>query len=370
MPAISKKAKVDPMLAGVTQAIQFASDLPQSCTKMLISMVPGALGVPQEDRMPHQQKAVTMIGEVVHSVRARMQQALDDQEQCVRAIEESKAGLNTKVEEASAKAASAAEVLAVKKSALNDVSVILVTRKSELASAREAQESGDAPLTALGTEKQQYESLVAEEFRVVRDGTGTKAQSDKLMSLAKKLAGMDESLLQALPSTCSKTADQRGAFDSMVLDTLSRSLDDHVAGLSATLAGAAAGIQERAAAVQSAQAAFEDAKAEQQKAATNVGMAQTAEKQAQAELELARGAVTNFEPELLRASALRDERRAALENYLVWNADCFAMLRDKTNKVDEETPAAVGTEAIAPTAEAVTSRNDAGTVSAEEAKAC
>merc|ERR1719440_1716145 len=112
-----------------------------------------------------------MIGEVVHSVQAKMQQSVAEQEHKVAEVRDSKTGLEHKAEEAGAVAAKAAEILAGKRAVLRDVSAALLEQQSQLMSATQAQERGDAPFVVMREEKEQYEALTAQEFKAVREGT-------------------------------------------------------------------------------------------------------------------------------------------------------------------------------------------------------
>jgi len=301
-----------------------------------------------------------MIGEVVDGVRARMRQAVEAEDAKVVTIRGSKAGLEGQVESARAVQAKVVTVLGAQETALAQVSTEVLEKKTALAASVEAQKSGDAPFAPMQTEKAQYEAVIAEEFQAILEGSSqTKKHCDKVVALAKKLSGVDESLMKAMPSTCLKKADARSQFDNMVLETLSKNFADHVASLTATLEAAKAGFAERAASVQAAQAAFDATKARQQAAAADVSATQAACREAQASLTAAEAAVSNFEPTLVAAEDLAGERKEALENFVTWNVSCFEMMRDKKRKPEPvqealpvATPPAAPVADIAPVAEA------------------
>merc|ERR550514_600628 len=183
------------MFEGVSEALRLAGDLPESCKSMLVSMVPGTLGVVKEDRSGTQERVVEMIGEVVGRVQTNMQQDHEKELQQLSKIEGSKSQLDRNVDEAGEEVVKATEALDNMKKQLASAYSAHVSRKSEFAQAKEAQEIGDAPLAAIRAEKERCEAIVAEEFKAVREGTvHTKEQSDKLITLAGKLTGMDESL--------------------------------------------------------------------------------------------------------------------------------------------------------------------------------
>jgi len=189
---------------------------------------------------------------------------------------------------------------------------------------------------------------------VLEGASQTKKQSDKVVALAKQLAGVDESLLKAMPSSCLKKSDARSQFDSMVLETLAKNFTEHVASLTATLEGAKVGFAERAATVQAAQTALEEAKAKQQAAATDVSTSQAAHREAQAALAAAEASLREFEPTLVAAERHASEQKEVLDNFVAWNVSCFEMLRDNKRKpepVEEAAPAAEGSLPAEPAGE-------------------
>lgn len=205
------------------------------------------------------------------------------------------------------------------------------------------------------TEKALYEAAIANEFQAVLEGIWqTEKQSEKVVTLAKQVAGVDESLLKAMPSTCLKKADARSQFDNMVLETIARNFADRVASLTTTLKGAKVSSAEHTASVQAAQAAVEASKAKQHAAATNVSTAQASHREAQVALSAAETALSEFESTLLVAEEVAGQHKAALDNFEMWNVSCFEMMRDKARKpdpVEQATPAVEVALPAVPTAE-------------------
>jgi len=332
----AKKAKADPLHQGIAEAVGLAEEtLSAECRAMLTSMIPGAFGDCQEDRDPYQARAVAMIGEVVEGVRARMRRELEVEVAKAAEIEASKDGLEGKAKDVGTVLAAAASALEAKSTALATVSAEVLERKTALSAVVEAKKGGDASSDAIAKSKEQYESVIAEELKLVQDGESqTKKESDKLISFVKKLPGMDESLLKAAPSTCAKKADARSTFDNMVLESLAKCLQDHVAHQTSELEAAKPGNDERAAALRAAETALEEAKARQNAIATETSTAQAAHTDAQAGSKAAEAAVKNFGPMLADAREKVNGRREVLSNFEAWNVSCFEMSRDKKRKPD------------------------------------
>merc|ERR1711967_23282 len=143
------------------------------------------------------------------------------------------------------------------------------------------------------------------------------------------------SLIQALPSSCVKTAEQRGGFDELVISELGKSFASKIAGLEKGLVEGAASISQRKAAFTAAQEALETQKLNEQAAEADLGAATTA--LAEAEVVQASEEWTAFEPRVKEATDnynFHDGNRKEFED---------GTLKSFENLRDAETPIGVET---------------------------
>merc|ERR1719215_736801 len=147
---------------------------------------------------------------------------------------------------------------------------------------------------------------------------------------------MDGSLLSALPSSCKKSAEERGSFDVMVLDQVSKYFTDRQASFSKTIDEAAPAAAQRASAVAQAAADLDKASALQQAAAEDLNVASNEEQLAAQAKTAAEAALASYEPEYSAATKARDDKIAEAENFKLYNVGCFELLRDRASETPSE----------------------------------
>lgn len=339
----AKKPRADPNLAGVAAAIEQACDLPEGCRKMLLACFAQALGTPRDERHEAQTTVVQMIDETVRSAEAKLKAAVDCEHAKVSHVDARKSELQAKLTETETGASAAEALVRSEASALAQASEAATAASAALQEAQKAQREGDADLRKAQESKTALEQGIAGDLQAIVEGLGESEQMEQhykaLLPLLTDL-GLDESLSQALPSTCAKKASERGAFDAMVLDQLGASLRERVASLARAVEEATPPAQERAAAVEAAQAQVSATTGAQEQAAKAAAEAGSANETAAAARQAAGDALTAFEPEYTEATRVRDEKGAALENFQQYNVACFELLRDKTASAKAKVPEA------------------------------
>lgn len=328
-----KRAKQDPLMAGIADAIGQAKDLPDSCRTMLLAAVPGCLGTPSEERHECQTALVSWIGEVVDGVRAGLQESLDEADAAEARAAEAKAGLDGKAADAKASLQERDEEVSAKGAALKDAREATVGAKAALAEALEGQKAGDARLVEAEEEKKGLEEALEQRIAQLKEVEGFQAQAAEahlavLMPIAKRLA-LDDSLVVALPAVAARPPSSRGAFDCMVLDQLEASLHGQVAKLASELDAGAPAAADRAASAAAAQDELKVAEDAERAAADALAAANGAQADAAVALREAEAAVDAFVSGRKAEVKAREAKAFALQNFGGYNAECFATLRDR-----------------------------------------
>ena len=325
----AKKAKADPHLAGVVEALEKAADLPDSCRKMLLACIPHCFSAPPEERHVSQAEATRMIGEVIQGVESALCKAADDQSARVVEVEASKSGLQAALTQAEAALAAAEEEIQAKTTTLEEATAAVQSAKTSVRDAEEAQRAGDAELLQAQQSKAALEKGIESDLRAIVEGLGEPEEHFQALLPLLSGLGLDESLMSALPSTCKKTAADRGSFDAMVLEQLGARLKEQAVSLAGVVEEATPAAQARAFAVEAAQAELQKAEEAEKRAVEALEVARAGQQAAAAGAAAAKEKVDAFEPEYTQATQERDAKAGALENFRLYNVACFEQLRDQ-----------------------------------------
>merc|ERR1719253_467722 len=202
-----------------------------------------------------------MIGEALEMAVAAHQAAVDGSKALVAKSEATKAPQEEAVAAAQAKLAEAKEAVAAKKTAVEEASTQCKETEKALAEKRQAQTSGDADLTAAKEEKTKVDAAIETNLKAVVEGECAPAEMEKHYQVLKPiLAGLelDDSLKTALPATCKKEKAARGAFDSMVIEQLQKTLGERAEALGKVIDSAVPAAEQRAAEVVAAEQALSE----------------------------------------------------------------------------------------------------------------
>mmetsp|Transcript_72 Transcript_72/g.156 ORF Transcript_72/g.156 Transcript_72/m.156 type:complete len:354 (+) Transcript_72:98-1159(+) len=324
----AKRMKADPNLAGVVEALEKAAGLPEGCRKMLLACVPHTFCTPCGERHESQVQVVEMIGEAMQGVETTLKEAADKESDKVADVEASKAGLQAALTEAEATQTTAAEEVKAKKALAAEAAVAANSAKSFLQEAEDTRRVGDTGFLQAQESKAALEACIESQLQAIIDGQGDPEQHYRALLPLLTNLGLDDSLLNALPSTCKKTAADRGSFDTMVLEQLGTCLREQVAKLAKDIEEATPAAQERAAAVEVARAELQKVTDAQTKAGVELDTAEGRRRAAIENVRLASEALATFEPEYTKATQAREEKAALLEKFRLCNMACFTQLRD------------------------------------------
>mmetsp|Transcript_117631 Transcript_117631/g.219972 ORF Transcript_117631/g.219972 Transcript_117631/m.219972 type:complete len:379 (+) Transcript_117631:75-1211(+) len=331
---IEKAPKGDPMLAGIFDAVSRA-DLPEQCKQMMMAIVPGSLGVAADQRHDAQEAVIGMIERMFEEIKAKMTADIEEQKGLMAAAESKKENSAEAVAEVQSRLA-VSEASSTEKMKLLEAADSVVKEKLEfLGAAKNRQAEGDKELAPVKTEKEQYENADKAEFKFLLEGEPreedeVKKQYDVVKPLIDKL-GLDESLGASVFTAISKAPSDRGQFDNMVAEQLTKEWKDKMAKLEEELTAGAPAKAERAEEVQAAQGEVEKAQAEQSGAQAELTVAKEAAAAVTNELKVAQAALSSSEAELKKASQAVDAKVAELQQFEAFNVECFTTLKNKTS---------------------------------------
>jgi len=331
-----KKSKVDPMFAGIVETLQGADNVSELCREMLIAMAAPSLSTPKGQRHSVQQLGVTMIEEMLQDNKGKLVQAVEAAQQELSEIEGTKSTLLQSFESAKA---SLEEKQAAKMSAHTaheEAKMTSKTAEAFLAEAKELQVKGDADYATLEKQKVDLDTAYQEHFKAPMDAN--EGPHHSFLKPFVEGLGLEDSLTSALPSSCVKTAEQRGGFDSLVLTELGKALVAKIAAMEKSIVDGASGISERKVSVLSAEAVLEAKKLAEGAAAADLEAATVAQTEAETELSKASDDWTTFEPRLQAATDKVAQHDAERMNFVVGPLKEFETLRDKEPVEQEAAP--------------------------------
>merc|ERR1712136_583412 len=300
-------------MGGVTDSIEL-SGLPADVKRMLLKLAPLSFATPVDERHDFQTKVVDMVGEIVVQVQNKMRQDIDAKEEAASERSRAREELLSAVrhaEVAKAEKVSASEAMAC---SLKEIAKSFTDKGVEMRGAQEEQRTADDKHAADVAAAESFSKSLDAHLGPIVEGHGVKKEAEgnlkALMHLIRPLK-LDSSLNSALKTSCTKPCSERSAFDQLVVQELESALRSHLDTLQGTVSSGISGLASRAHA----------ASVTAQKLADEAGNT----------LSSAQDAVTKFDVE--RADAERElaETRAEYENFLVWNVECYSMLKDKTS---------------------------------------
>lgn len=327
-----------------------ANDIPENCRLMLTAMLPTSLCVPSDERHPHQAMVVDMVGDVTGEIISRMKTGIDTAAARVAEIEKSKPELDLQKSQAEESLEVALSELQTKKTVSTDVSVQLAEGKTLLSEKQQALKASEAPVRPIRKEKENLETMLSTDFKALRnleewEAGKVKKRCNSIVSVAKKLS-FDESLTSALSGSLSKKPDERTQFDILVLQQFEVGVLEKVKKLAEILETGSISIDQCVFGVGEAQSEFEKRKVLSDTAVAHLQAAQGEHRKAIADLQVATGAVGNYESELKRAQDVHDAKTEELRNFQEWNVFCYKSLKDRVSakrskelaEVVEQTP--------------------------------
>jgi len=335
--ANDEKSRTDPMLEGILSTLRSAEDLNEHCREMLVLMATPSLSKAKSDRHELQHLGVTMIEEALQARKRTLIEAVDIAQKELSELEGSKASLSQHVDAAKATLAQRESAKEAAFTAHEDAKAATESAEKALAEAVNAHSEVETSHAALEKESSDMESAYQEHFQIPV-GANEGPHHIFLKPFLEKLS-LEESLHQALPSSCVKTKEQRGSFDELVISELGKAFVAKIDALKKSIVDEAAVISERKATLAAAEQAVEAQMLSEKAAAADLEAAKVVLQEAEVELSAASEKWIAFEPtvqESMEKYNLHDKARQEFEDGPLKS---FETLRDN------DLPPAVETEA-------------------------
>jgi len=337
----AKKAKVtatvDPAFATVSDAIMGAEQLPDRVRAMLVEMMPFSLKFASDERHELQSMAVDMLDKALTAKKDALTATAVETEGNLAGLKASEANLGTNVTDSEAALAAQKDVVEAKTNAQADAHGDHNFCSNMLSTKRTEQKTGEKKFVEMQKDETAISAAFKEHFPPMEEGE-SKAHYKKLEPFLKKLS-LEATLLTALPSCCSKTKEQRGSFDLLVLVELDKAFKAQIAALGAAVVAEGPAAAERTNATDAAEkdhevknTALVTAKAELIAAKKELGDREAA-------LKNAKAAVVEFAPKLEEMTGQLSEARQVSADFEAGPFANFNTLKSRVAAAPEEPPA-------------------------------
>lgn len=330
----AKKPKVDVRLSGIVEVLSTRTEhLPETCRSMLVSLAPSLL-TPSDSRHTVQKAGVEMIEATLLEVKDKISADISAAQTRLSELEGSKDGLMARISEAEAFEKACQEVRAEKVAALAQATSKVEAAEKELADKAVRKEESEKELAAANEEKASTETLIEEHFKTPMTA-GHGPDYEHLKALVTQLH-LEESLTNALPSSCAKTKEQRGQFDDLVLAEFEKALISHLATIALAAESKAAALPAVTADASAAESAFQSAQKEVQQASEAAKEAEESAKEAAQKLAEAQKAPDDIMPSIREVTNEHGTLSLELDHFESGTLAMFRELRDKAAAPEEE----------------------------------
>jgi len=329
-PAACQQAEKCASIASAVKEVKALGleDFPGSLVDMLVSMASSSIGVYKDARHAHQEKVIEMIGKALKANGAAKEAKVGEFKAKIDGAEKDKAARAANKDSAEAASNALKDTLATKKGDYEAAKTAKAAAASALKDAKKTQSTGDATLEAVVAEKTKLEEGLnsLEACPLNKKGVLT------LTSISKEYK-VDTSLIEAMHTALTKSAETRGAFDNVIMTQLKDALTGFVAQKTQEVQAGQPDKDARAAAVSAAKDALDAAEAHEKGCKDAVADAEKAVDDGKAAGRAAAKACSNWLPDLKETMDSYDDAKAGLKSFQEGPLAAYAEL------VDMETPA-------------------------------
>lgn len=313
----------------LTEALALSTDLPERCRMMLAAMLPSSVLIPRDQRHEHQEKVVGMLEEVLRGIEAGFVERLSDAEGVLQSLAGEKATRDAAREAAEAELNAKAQVSEERRVAKKEATTGRVEAVAALAAARVAREEADAEAEGAAAKKARCQEVAQGDLpKLKQDACEDAMKARQLASFAREMR-FDESLVDGFPAAVLKGPNERGTFDSMLLQQFEAQLKKTIASLDACTANRSKTDAEHAAKIKAAESAVESAQAREQQATEALTAAKAEVAEFSATDRAAKKHVRDFAPQLRSAEATKAAASGELEDFRGGTLATFEALRDR-----------------------------------------
>jgi len=336
----TKKSRGDPIFADIIATLQGADDLNEHCREMLVAFTVPSLSTSKSDRHDVQQLGVRMIGETLKDHLTKLIEAVTTAQTELSEFEGSKNLLLQSFEDARILLEKRQEAKMAAQASHAEAHACMEASECALSEAQVLKKKGDDVIAVLEKSKTDISTVYLEHFKTPMDadeGPHHAFLKPFIVNL-----GLEESLINALPSSCLKTKEQRGGFDDLVLAQLEKALLEKTAALEKSLADEAPADSERKGVVLSAQETLEGKRLAEKTAADNLDSATTAQTEAEEKVNTASMEWANFEPRVKEAAERLQLHESKRSDFEEGPLKSFLTLQDKEASTFVEEAATAG----------------------------
>jgi hypothetical protein len=308
-----------------------AAGLPDDCRDMILTALPSSLLALVSERHEIQKEIVGIVGDIIESTGAQIATRVNSARERLSELKRLEEQLQTAVGASELARDDGLRQLEECKAALESASTSADEATQKLHAAEETQKHGDEAAAVERADLNILTEASETELPQLTHGADALPSTDEVNAKVQpllRLLDLDKSLVIALPSACAKKAEDRGAFDKMVIDQLMSCLKDKVTELSEKLnvadqANAALGV-----AVDAARQAVASETQRRSVAAQGVETASNELATKEANLATARGNLDAHGPTLTAAKVDLEACEAELQNFECYTLECFKRRRD------------------------------------------
>jgi chromosome segregation ATPase len=311
---VNKKAKIDPVLESVAEVINEAEHLPEKCRVMLVELLPLSVNIMVEKRHELQTLVVGMVEETLSTKKYEIEAALAAENLKLSALKGSEGELISSVKELEFALNDQQEVVEKANGMLADKTTLANASTAALAGRKDAQTAGDKKMEEAKKQKAALEAAFETHFKAPMAEGLAGPHFNELEPFLNTIE-IEASLLTALPSSCAKSKEHRGAFDDVVLQELEKAINCKLESLSGFLVTEVNASLERQAAVQAAETEDETNKIAQCQATADLESAQKEFSEREAKLNNAKLKVEEFQPQLAQLAEAVDKVEKSLAEF-------------------------------------------------------
>merc|ERR1719277_1480164 len=275
-----------------------------------------------------------MIEETLSAEKKKLTDAVDQAQQELSELETTRASCASRVAETEATLVAKKSEEQAKKVALDAAKEGLHTSEAAFVAVTDAQIKGDEPLAKLREEKAALQALSEDHFKAPMEANEGPHYSFLQAHMSK--LQLEESLAVALPSSCTKAKEQRGAFDDLVISELEKAMITKIASLSKTIEEEEPFEAERKAAVIAAETSLKASLETEKVASMEVEAATAATIEAEGVVTQAKAEEAAMVPRIQRVTSNHGDRVFELDHFENGPMASFTNLNNKVKALKEE----------------------------------
>lgn len=309
----------------------------EDCRAMLRHTVPLSICVPKDKRHHMQVEAVAITGEVIDGVAQKLHCIVSEEQSKIEEIVRKWDDLANSCAQASSALAPAQGDVDARKPDLAEKERSRQAAEKTLSEKQAEQRKGDQEVDGKTMERERIEACISDGFVAISAGTVDANDMKQCVDAVVFLAGelkLDDSLLEAMPSSLAKKPDARGPFDKMVLAQVEESFRNKIQELGVAIEALSPATQERAAAVSNAEETLQNAQVEYVKAEESMNAGRCAVQEAEVAKQAAEADVAAYEPIHKAATEVCDRKRVEMETFDS-TKETFEQLCERCSKLVE-----------------------------------